>query len=643
MKMTFRTIVVGGLIVFFAVVTVVVFIPDLLWNPPQTTLAHPYDPAQERGRVLFLSNGCNYCHTQYVRAEDTGMGAVAQGGDYVYDNPMILGSERTGPDLSHIGRKRSEQWEIEHWKDPRSLSPLSIMPSFSFLSDDDLKSLAAYVFSLGDRVAQSRMILPSSAYEGKINPYPLPVATPLPDDQAQGWPTWKAAGLQEGKEIFTRNCLTCHGCAGNGLGTYGGTLVVTPVNFKQDPFRDMPDEQWFWHVSEGVPGTVMPTWKTSLTEDQRWKVIAYIQQTFAQPLMRDPTEGDVPDDYPGLDKPVPASVAVVEHGKTIYSRECVICHGFAGKGDGPYAAGLEPPPPDFTDNSPDGNYGTLDKPNKDDNDFFWRISEGLPWSAMPVWKLQYSQEDIWALVHYVRINLIQTDKRPVQNELLVRPPEVYTKQVMPKSASFERGKKTYLMDCAQCHGLTGQGDGWNGTRLTVKQTPLTDASLRSQTAGELFTKVTFGVPNTPMLVWGEFLPENERWDVIKYITDAFIQGRPTQPSLYGNGASAMHVLTLSPDNWAAHGNVISDTNGADLYATYCTTCHGDKGRGDGDGVAALPSGGPAVFPDKMDFNYVMWRIRDGVPESIMPAFRWLLKEPDFWDIATYVTELGGAK
>jgi mono/diheme cytochrome c family protein len=39
----------------------------------------------------------------------------------------------------------------------------------------------------------------------------------------------------------------------------------------------------------------------------------------------------------------------------------------------------------------------------------------------------------------------------------------------------------------------------------------------------------------------------------------------------------------------------------------------------------------------------MWRIRDGAPETLMPAFRWLLKEPDYWDIATYVTELGSAK
>ena len=133
MKMTFRVTIIGALVVFFAVVTAVVLIPGLVWNPPRTVIAQPYDDLEAKGREVFYSNGCNYCHTQYVREQDTAMGPVSDGGDYVFDNPMILGSERTGPDLSYIGRKRSEAWEIEHWKNPRKLSPLSIMASFEFL------------------------------------------------------------------------------------------------------------------------------------------------------------------------------------------------------------------------------------------------------------------------------------------------------------------------------------------------------------------------------------------------------------------------------------------------------------------------------------------------------------------------------
>ena len=105
--------------------------------------------------------------------------------------------------------------------------------------------------------------------------------TPTRTRPPQGWPTFKESGLYEGKQIYASHCMTCHGCAGNGLGTYGGTLIVTPANFKVDPFRTMSDEQWFWHVSEGIQGSVMPPWKESLTESQRWNVIHYVQQMYA--------------------------------------------------------------------------------------------------------------------------------------------------------------------------------------------------------------------------------------------------------------------------------------------------------------------------------------------------------------------------
>jgi mono/diheme cytochrome c family protein len=636
MKMTFKTAVIGGVIVFFAVVTVAVFLPALIWNPPETVIAHTYDREQERGRKLFYSNGCNYCHTQYVREEDTAMGPLSQGGNYVYDNPMTLGSERTGPDLSYVGRKRSMTWEIEHLKAPRTLSPLSIMPNWDFLPDDDLHAIATYLFSLGDRVAQERMILPPDAYAGRTSPIPYQEVTPGSGDEPQGWPTWQAAGLQEGKELYTTHCLTCHGCAGNGLGSYGGTLAVTPADYKQDPFRNMPDDQWLWHVSEGVPGTVMPTWKTSLTEDQRWKAIRYIQQVFARPAMHDPDEGDPVGEYAGLANPLPISVSVLEHGKAIYTRECLVCHGDAGHGGGLYAKGIQPTPADFSDSA---SYGTLENPIYTDADFFWRISEGVPWTAMPAWKLQYSEEDRWALSEYIAVNFMQIRARPVQNELLISPPKVYLDQIMPDGAAFERGQITYLTSCAQCHGLSGQGDGWNGTYLDVTPIPFADLQMEDVTDGQWLVKTTFGVPNTAMPAYGEFLPESQRWDAIKYIKEAFVTGRPTSASVYDPSKIAVDLLLLSRDNWVGEGYVISTTHGADLYSVYCATCHGTTGQGDGPGTSALHSGGAAPFPQDMAENYIYWRVRDGVPASTMFPFGWYLSENDVWDVTSYVKDL----
>ena len=634
MKMTFRTIVLGGAIVFLAVMTVAVFVPGLIWDPPQTTIAHAYTPEQQRGRELFYSNGCNYCHTQYVRAEDTAMGPVSEGGNYVYDDPMILGSERTGPDLSYLGRKRSEMWEIEHLKDPRLFSPLSIMPSFAFLPQEDMQSIAAYLFALGDRVAQARMILPPDEYAGMVDPIHSPPMTPVAADQTQGWATWQAAGFQDGKELYVQYCLTCHGCAGNGLGSYGGTMSVTPADLKQEPFRSMPDDQWFWHVSEGVPGTLMPTWKASLSEEERWQVIRYVQQIFARPTMRDPNEGDPSGAYANLTNPEPLTVEVLEAGKHIFIRECMVCHGDSGRGEGPYREGLQPSPPDFSD----GNYGTLQNPSYTDSDYYWRISEGLPWSSMPAWKLQYSEADRWKVVHYIRVNFTQTEERP-QIAGAQAYPTIYLDQAMPEGASFERGRVLYMTTCAHCHGLAGDGAGWDGQYLDVKPAALaTDQDVRALSEGDLFGRVTFGVQDSAMPSWGEFLPEGQRWDILRYVVDAFLVGRPQVASV-NDGSIAPQFLTLSQDNWIGEGHVISVTNGADLYATYCATCHGDKGQGNGVGTTGAPSGSPAPLPDNMETAYIFWRIWEGVPDGVMGPFNWILSEEDIWDITTYVESL----
>ena len=465
-------------------------------------------------------------------------------------------------------------------------------------------------------------------------------------DQPQGWPTWTAAELQEGKELYVERCLTCHGCAGNGLGSYAGTLIVTPADFKQDPFRNMAEDEWFWHVSEGIQGTVMPPWKESLTEDERWKIIRYVRQTFARPVMRDPDEGDPTGEYANLTNPLELTVEILDEGKQIYTRECLVCHGDAGTGHGPYRQGLQPSPPDFSD----GSYGTIQNPDYTDADYFWRISEGLPWSAMPAWKIHYSEEDRWKLVHYLRTMFTQTEARPpglesgqeAQAGTDFEFPDIYKSQRFPDTVSFDRGKKVFLEHCAHCHGLALDGKGWDGQYLDP--TPADFRSMAGKTMqpeaqGEHLAKVTFGIKDTAMPYWGEFLPEDQRWDAVKFLMGAAMMGQPMTTSVYGQGTIPANFVTLSRDNWLAEGHVISTTHGADLYATYCNTCHGPQGQGDGPGTQGNASQGPAAYPADLPENYIMWRVWEGVPGSFMPPFQWLLSESEMWDITSYVQSL----
>ncbi len=236
------------------------------------------------------------------------------------------------------------------------------------------------------------MVEPPEPYSASTGPdYTTAVQSTDPSAAPQGWPTFKESGLYDGKQIYVSHCLTCHGCAGNGLGTYGGTLIVTPANFKVDPFRTMPDEQWFWHVSEGIQGSVMPPWKESLTVGQRWNVIHYVQQVYAAPFERDPDEGDPPAEY---DEDEPASGDARQHRRRASGSGHASAPSATAtprRAKGIFRQGIEPVPPELRRRRPTTAPFT-------DGDYFWRISEGVPWTAMPTWKLVYNETERWQLV-----------------------------------------------------------------------------------------------------------------------------------------------------------------------------------------------------------------------------------------------------
>lgn len=105
------------------------------------------------GRDLYISEGCVYCHTQQVRANitDAGLGAVTRPGDITFESPVVLGRQRIGPDLMHVGSRlpsSSVAWVEAHLSDPQAVRKWSAMPSYSYLSDSELNALAQYLVSL---------------------------------------------------------------------------------------------------------------------------------------------------------------------------------------------------------------------------------------------------------------------------------------------------------------------------------------------------------------------------------------------------------------------------------------------------------------------------------------------------------------
>ncbi len=105
-------------------------------NVPTIASVNPYTPLEVLGRDIYIREGCLGCHSQMIRpfrSETERYGEYSKAGEFVYDHPFLWGSERKGPDLAREGGKYPDAWHYNHMDDPRSTSPGSIMPRYSWL------------------------------------------------------------------------------------------------------------------------------------------------------------------------------------------------------------------------------------------------------------------------------------------------------------------------------------------------------------------------------------------------------------------------------------------------------------------------------------------------------------------------------
>ena len=92
--------------------------------------------------------------------------------------------------------------------------------------------------------------------------------------------------VARGGALFANNCQQCHGAAGGGDGPLAGTLPNPPANFRVHvPFHQ--DGVLFAWISDGIPGTGMPSFSDGLSEQERWDLVNFLRGNFDQPLGAD--------------------------------------------------------------------------------------------------------------------------------------------------------------------------------------------------------------------------------------------------------------------------------------------------------------------------------------------------------------------
>lgn len=220
------------------------------------------------------------------------------------------------------------------------------------------------------------------------------------------------AQMAEGKEVYDRYCVGCHGVNGDGQGPAASMLIVKPrdftkgiFKFRSTPTGELPtDEDLYRIITRGVYRTSMPPWGL-LPEHERLAVVEYVKGFYPQWSERGPgTPVLISEPPPSL-----ASVAAVDRGRELYTMlDCAACHGESGRGDGPSAATL---PVDAWGNPQkpfDFTQGRL-KSGPTVKDVYRTFMTGVAGTAMPSYGDIFAEPDgefifegdAWNLVAYI--------------------------------------------------------------------------------------------------------------------------------------------------------------------------------------------------------------------------------------------------
>jgi cbb3-type cytochrome oxidase cytochrome c subunit len=292
MNMTPKVIGIGSIVILAAVVAVMVVLPFTdTANTPPSEIFRLRTSLEAKGRSIYISNGCVYCHTQSVRNFDWDLGSerIAQAGDYVADLPVLLGSARTGPDLSQEGGEHPDDWHAAHFFNPRYTRPLSIMPPFSFLGKTSMEELTRYVQGLGMKGADRRMERQSFWKKAAIRAYeagPEENIDWLHSQVPKGWrdipnpyPT-SDAGLARGHKLYQDFCMGCHSPIGDGMGPAQPYIYPPPLNFTILKDRGISGGILYYQIMNGITGTAMPYFKRELESEKIWEVGNYVAVFF---------------------------------------------------------------------------------------------------------------------------------------------------------------------------------------------------------------------------------------------------------------------------------------------------------------------------------------------------------------------------
>jgi cytochrome c oxidase cbb3-type subunit 2 len=346
--------------------------------------------SEQRGREIYSREGCAYCHTQQVRYLESDMarfGAPTLAWETRWDYPHLWGTRRIGPDLSRESGTRSTDWHYAHLYSPRGVVAGSVMPAYTAMFDgspdrpkQEARDLVAYLESLGrarevagpegeararaacncDRDEMAQMAFHAPALNANSAKPRRTGATPkLPAAPADA---------QRGRQLYARNCASCHSPRGEGNGPGAAGLHPAPANLAEHEYSL---DRLSFVLENGLAGTAMPAWRDLEPQDRR--ALAEAVRELHQP-QREPA--------------IPS--AILDLGARVYKANCAQCHGETGAGDGFAVRELRIVPANLREVRP-SLAQTLRV-----------LREGIEGTQMAPWTSRLSEAELSAVAYYVR-------------------------------------------------------------------------------------------------------------------------------------------------------------------------------------------------------------------------------------------------
>ena len=119
------------------------------------------------------------------------------------------------------------------------------------------------------------MIFATQSANAQGKPKGLPWVAPASAISMKNPVKADALSIKDGKELYIKNCKSCHGDAGKGDGTKAKNLDISCGDFSLPEMSKITDGELYWKITEGRKP--MPTFAKKLTDTERWSVVNYIR------------------------------------------------------------------------------------------------------------------------------------------------------------------------------------------------------------------------------------------------------------------------------------------------------------------------------------------------------------------------------